>query len=81
MAAGRCAWQRCDRPGVLAVLVGPDPDDAAPVGEYCVPHAALVGGDHRDEQEHPVWIDGAGAPTHAWAVALTPRTAGRITAR
>lgn len=74
---GRCAWKGCDRPGVLAVLVGPDPNDAERDGDYCVPHAALTGGDRRDEQDQPVWVDMANASTHAWAIALDPQPARR----
>lgn len=74
MAAGRCGWEDCDRPGVLTVLVGADPGRAEPHGDYCVPHAALEGGDRRDEQELPVWVDVADASTHHAAVALAPRT-------
>lgn len=81
MAAGRCAWEGCDRPGVLVVLVGANPDDAEPRGHFCVPHAALAGGDHRDEQDQPVWVDVAAARTRAWAIALAPRSAPRITTR
>lgn len=60
---------------MLAVLVGPDPNDAERDGDYCVPHAALTGGDRRDEQDQPVWVDMANATTHTWAITLDPRPA------
>lgn len=74
MTGGPCAWEGCDRPGLLTVLVGPDPDHAVADGDYCVPHAALSGGDLRDEQDQPVWVDMANATDHGWAICFEPRS-------
>lgn len=70
VAARPCAWERCDRPGVLAVLVGARPSGATRLGAFCVPHAVIAGGNERAAQRSPVWLDLADASGPGRAVAL-----------
>lgn len=58
-----CGWDGCDLPGVLALMVAPDPCDVVPYGgeRGCACHAVLIAQGWRRMQDGPVWIEQAGA--------------------